>query len=801
MKFFVSSVLFLVFPFCVLAQTLDLEESPDQDLGQTDRTAEELSFKDIKVVTFSESTGKPVLDGVLDEAFWEQAQPLEITRELFPERFGKAIVKTDILAVLTDTHLYIGITAHDSEPENLRSYRRIRDGVKDDDYVSIVIDATGNLRRKFEFRVNPHGALTDVLQDQVSNRYIYDWDTRWDATAKITSTGYVVEMEIPLDSIKQPAIKSGETPTWLVLFKRTYPRAVDRTFGAVYLFQKETPLEKVSKKRQLDIMPYFIFHPDEERNKGEPFDQVKDHDNYDAGMDLKLAIDSATFVAATINPNYTEVEADIARNSINNPFTPFQPEKREFFQNGRELYTTYMPVVYTRNILKPKYGLGISHTGQKLSTGGFFVDDRATVLIMPDNLGSEEVEVVLLSNSTALRYITGKKGTAVGLLATARTATDYKNYVGGVDGLVNFGLDDKLRYQLMYSTTEYPEEFAEDLCDGDDCLNSPPPEPCLIGECEVNPYVLRANPTTTLKGHGIRVGYKHDSPKSIYWVNYLDYDPDFRADLGFEKRIDIRQFNVAYGRNWYAQPFLRDKGKSRIRAYLVGNHIESSAGEAIEDGADLWGEFRGSFQTVLRAGYRAKRRAVNRIEQDNLALGDNAPRFDESYLQWYYEIAPDNRFIFNLDGRYGDIADPDNIVLGRMKECKPRIRVLTDQLKFELAHVYRDYDMDDSTLYTENFFTLQLAYHPKKNHTFRVLFLNDKTTRDAERFLGNDPPLETEKTVELTYLYRTRPGLSILAGGKLKTESEGNSEGEITDEFTSGRQVYIKFLYDYAKIL
>ena len=784
----------LILSHSISAQELEIEDAPSKDLGQVEKASQELSAKDLKVVKFPVSSGEPVLDGVLDEAFWQQAQPLEIKRELYPERFGKAIVKTDILAVLTSTHLYIGFTAYDPEPENLRSYRRIRDGVKDDDYVSIVIDATGNLRRKFEFRVNPHGAITDVLQDQVSNRYIYDWDARWDAAAAITSEGYVAEMAIPLDSIKQPTIKEGQTPTWLVLFKRTYPRAVDRTFGAVYLFQSDKDHAHVGRTRQLDLIPYVIYHPDEERNRGERFEQVTDHDNYEAGADLKLAINSATFVAATINPNYTEVEADIARQSINNPFTPFQPEKREFFQNGRELYTTYMPIVYTRNITQPKYGAGISHTGQKLSTGGFYISDRVTQLIMPDNLGSDKVEVNLPGRSLGLRYVSGKKGTAFGLLATARTATNYRNYVAGFDGLVNFGLDDKLRYQVMYSTTDYPEDFAKDLCDGPDCPGTPPPEPCLIGECDVNPYVLRANPTETLKGHGLRIGYKHDSPKSIYWVNYLDYAPGFRADLGFEKRIDMRQLNIAYGRNWYAQPLRRDKGKSRIRAYLVGNHIQSNAGEAIEDGVDLWGEFRGSFQSVLRAGYRKKKRAVNRIQQDSLALGNNAPRFDESYLQWYLETAPGNRFIFNLDGRYGDIADPDNLVLGRMTEIKPKIRLLTEKLKVELSHVYRDYDTDGSTLYTENFFTLQVAYYPAKKHTLRFLLLNDKTTRDAERFLGDDPSLEREKTAELTYLYRTRPGLSILAGGKLKTESDSESD----QEFTSGRQVYIKFVYDYV---
>ncbi|NIY18200.1 MAG: hypothetical protein GWM98_26720, partial [Nitrospinaceae bacterium] len=57
------------------------------------------------------------------------------------------------------------------------------------------------------------------------------------------------------------------------------------------------------------------------------------------------------------NPNYTDVEADIARDSINNAFTPFQPEKRSFFQDSRELYSTQMPLVYTRNIVQPDYGL------------------------------------------------------------------------------------------------------------------------------------------------------------------------------------------------------------------------------------------------------------------------------------------------------------------------------------------------------------------------------------------------------------------------------------------------------------
>ena len=345
----------------------------------------------------------------------------------------------------------------------------------------------------------------------------------------------------------------------------------------------------------------------------------------------------------------------------------------------------------------------------------------------------------------------------------------------------------------MYSSTEYPEDFAEDLCDGDDCLDSPPPDDCVLGDCSITPYVLRADPTRVLEGHGLRLGYKHDSPENLYWVNYYDYAADFRADLGFDRRTDYRQLNLAYGRNWFVEALKRDEGKSRLRAYVVGNHIESSEGEAIEDGIDFWGEFRGSFQTVFRAGYRAKKRAVNRIEQDTLAMGDNSPRFDESYLQWYFETSPVKNVVFDLDGRYGDIADPDNLVLGDMLELKPAIRIFTGRLRILLAHTYRPYDLDGSTLWRENFTTLQVAYHLHDRHAFRFLYLDDRTDRDTTRFLGDDPARETEETVEFTYLYRNSPRWSVLAGAKLKRDSDSSTSGT----FTSEREVYVKLRYDF----
>ena len=780
--------------FLAPVKAQDLEDAPDRDLGQVDRAAERKAEDILKQVSLEMQSGEPVLDGKLDDPFWDQALVLQIDIELYPERLAKPVVDTDVLVAGTSTHLYIAFDAHEPDIDSIRSANRQPDGVKDDDYVSVVLDPTGSLRRKFEFRVNPHGSRTEVLQDAVSNRYIYDWDTRWKSAARISETGYQVEIEIPLDSIKSPPDSGTKDTPWLVFFKRSYPRAVDRTFGGIYLFDRGDAEVTQPRRKKFELIPYVIFNPEEGRDSGEPFKKLTDSENYGAGFDLKLVFDSATSLSATVNPNYTDVEADIARDSINNPFTPFQPEKRAFFQEGRDLYSSLMPVVYSRNIVQPDVGLSFSRTGRDLSSGAFWIDDDNTELIMPDNLGSDQVELDTKSESMALRATAGRKGTAYGGMLTGRTGEGYSNFVGGFDGLLNLGLDDKLRYQLMYSSTDYPESFAENLCEGDDCP-LPEDEPCLLGECEVSPYVLRADPGKQLNGHGVRLSYKHDSPDSLYWVNYFDYADDFRADLGFDKRTDYRQLNVAYGRNWFVNALKRDRGKSRLRAYLVGNVMESSRGEQIEQGADVWGEFRGSFQTVARVGYRLKERAVNRINQNSLALGENAPLFDESYWQWYYEVAPVTPLTLNLDGRYGDIADASNLVLGDMLELKPRLRyLLSDRVSVDMSQTYRDYDLEGSRLYRENFFTFKVLYQPWDRHVFRLLYLNDRTDRDVDRFLGDEVSREDESTLEFTYLYRRDRGLSILAGANIQRQSDTN-----TEEFTSEREVYIKLVYDLRR--
>ena len=102
-------------------------------------------------------------------------------------------------------------------------------------------------------------------------------------------------------------------------------------------------------------------------------------------------MDNARSLTVTVNPNFTEVEADIARQSINNSFVVFKPEKRDFFRDATEYYSTLLPMVYTRNIVKPEIGASFLRTGTTNSTGVFWVRDEVTNVTMPDTFGSDTV--------------------------------------------------------------------------------------------------------------------------------------------------------------------------------------------------------------------------------------------------------------------------------------------------------------------------------------------------------------------------------------------------------------------------
>ncbi len=788
----------------------DEDEAPESDVGLSSESAPDEKQFEIPEVTFTVVDGEPVIDGKIDDLFWQQAVLFELELELYPTQYAPAVVETKAWIAANKTHIFVAFEASDPKPENIRSALRERDASKEDDYVSIIIDPTGTLAKKYEFRVNPHGTLSDVMQDTISDRYIYDWDTEWDAAAEINENGYSVEIAIPVGSIRSPTRFQDADHRGAIILKRSYPRRVDRTLGTFLLYSTrgekageitavpsqadETTAiassdENIERQNKINYRPHYIYHLDEKRSIGGEYEKVDEHKLHAAGIDIDYHINSAQTLSFTLNPNYTDVEADIARQSINNPFVVFKPEKRRFFRSSTEYYNTLIPTVYTRNVIQPRWGISYIRDDVYSSFGAFGVNDKETEVIIPDTFGSDKVELLETSKSAAMRYRYSKNRRSFGLVGTLRTAEGYHNALAGIDGLWDIGLSDKLRYQVLYSDTEYPERFADDLCEQDDCTTIPPPEVCPLGNCSVNAQVLRTRFDETLNGYGLKIKYKHDSAGSLYWVGYDEFSPDFRADLGIQNTIDVRSLNMAYGRKWYVDASNDDQGKSRIRGYLVYTHSRShEENDRVEDGVGLWAEFRGSYQSVARFGKRYRERAVNRTNQNSLATGSNAPLFSEDYWQWYLETSPWANWTLNLDGRWGEVANADNLVLGDMMEVKPKIAYRLDNWQFIVQTTYRDFDLDGSRLYKENFASFTILHRKSSQIGHRLLFLDDLTRRDLSRWMGDELAKEVEETLEYTFIYKPTKKTSLLAGIK----AEYNFESDIDKGGITNRELYTK---------
>src|SRR5262249_34798097 len=85
------------------------------------------------------------------------------------------------------------------------------------------------------------------------------------------------------------------------------------------------------------------------------------------GGDIKWTPNENTPVDAAINPDFSQVESDVAKISANERFALFYPEKRPFFLEGIELFSTPIQAVYTRSITSPRWGARV--TGKLGSTG------------------------------------------------------------------------------------------------------------------------------------------------------------------------------------------------------------------------------------------------------------------------------------------------------------------------------------------------------------------------------------------------------------------------------------------------
>ena len=174
------------------------------------------------------------------------------------------------------------------------------------------------------------------------------------------------------------------------------------------------------------------------------------------------AITEDWILNTTLNPDFSQVEADGAQLDVNTTFALFFPERRPFFLEGADYFSTQSNYVYTRNIADPDVGTKLTGKSDGYTVGLIAARDTTTNILIPSSTGSyidslEDIESDILVGRVQKNL--GNRSN-IGALITSRTANDYSNTLTSIDGTYVIDDHNSIRYEISHSETENPHAIS-----------------------------------------------------------------------------------------------------------------------------------------------------------------------------------------------------------------------------------------------------------------------------------------------------------------------------------------------------
>ncbi|HSE68477.1 MAG TPA: DUF5916 domain-containing protein [Gemmatimonadales bacterium] len=499
------------------------------------------------------------IDGELNEPVWSEAARLTDFHQYQPVDSRPAEEKTVVLVWYAPNAIHFGIIAYESQPGAIRATVADRDNLDADDRVTIYLDTFDDRRRAFFFTVNPLGSQEDGVRTEggfaagslVGGTTDKNPDYIWESKGRLTDSGYVVEVRIPFKSLRYPG---NGAQRWGINVVRKIQRTGyedtwtdTRRANASFLVQSGLldGLHDLQSGITTEFQPVVTAAAN-----GAPTATGYDRENLDPsfGANLRLGLTSNLSVDATYNPDFSQIESDVSLVTVNERFALFFPEKRPFFLEGIELFSTNNQLVYTRQIIDPIAG------GKVTSKIGA---NNLALLTAVDQAGPSDSWF----NIARVRHDVGANST-VGVTGTSKDASGTYNRVVAGDARIVFG---KLYFVAGQAGGSWTRDSA-----GGDSRSSP---------------ILEAEFDRTGRSWGFN-----------YKVTGIG--PDFESQAGFVPRNDIVQAHAFNRFSIYGS-----KGAFLETANFFGGPFYTWVyGDFLQRGA-LEGLWRADADFTLRGGW------------------------------------------------------------------------------------------------------------------------------------------------------------------------------------------------------
>lgn len=294
----------------------------------------------------------PKLDGKLDDAVWRRAAATSAFVQKFPNELAPPSERTTMRVLYDDKALYVAFDCEQIHEPIIRHLSR-RDRLVEADRVELDLGTRHDRKSGFRFTVNAGGVLTDaVLFDDTDSSS--DWDENWDARVAHTPTGWSAELVIPLRILRFAALP---VQSWDLQARRyiSERQEVDEwsyiprdAAGEVSHYGTLDGLRGLRPGAPLELRPFVVGSV--QRRDAATTQLASGTDlGASAGLDLKWHPTQDLTLDATFNPDFAQVEADQLVLNLTT-YETYYPEKRPFFLEGIDIFTTPRQLLYTRRI-------------------------------------------------------------------------------------------------------------------------------------------------------------------------------------------------------------------------------------------------------------------------------------------------------------------------------------------------------------------------------------------------------------------------------------------------------------------
>ncbi len=376
-----------------------------------------------------------IIDGKPDDPGWATAPEAKNFILNAPVDVGKPKNETIVKMLYDDANLYLLAICFDDSNYVIQTLKRDGFGNNSDEF-AIFIDPVGSKANGFGFGVNAMGAQSEAIFSPGSADG--SWDNRWFSAVTRHTDKWIVEMKIPLKSIR---FKDGN-PTWRFNLTRIDPgnnetsvwAPVPRQFNFYDIGYYGTllwPEAPTKHGGNVSLIPYTSLRND----KTSAGNDVK----LQAGGDAKIALGSALNLDLTTFSDFSQVEVDAQVTNLTR-FNIFFPERRQFFIENNDIFNNFGQgadqVFYSRTIGLNKSGqptpilYGARLTGnvnEKLRIGAFNMQTQDKNGTGANNFSAIAFQQRILDRSTFRGIVLNRQGWADGQL----NKSDFGRNIGG----------------------------------------------------------------------------------------------------------------------------------------------------------------------------------------------------------------------------------------------------------------------------------------------------------------------------------------------------------------------------------